>query len=295
MRENLPPKDQRSRLALKRGADGRLRPASGETDIGDLWTEQARIRLREDIAFDKKKTEKKRRKGWPFTKKQTQPAAGPVSVPKAAGPDRKEIAVTISVPKVKLPGASLKRLKANIPHLARPTKKQTAVGLAGLAAAAGVVGFMAFNNPQPPATVAQDNSRPETLGAADLPRNQQPEFETALPMGKSIDSLGGWTRISPPDKEPVYAYVDSISGVTINVSQQPLPETFKKNPNELAKLAEQFSAKEKVPAGDVTLYVGTSAKGPQSVILARDDLLILMKSANKLTNDQWAAYVATLQ
>ena len=59
------------RLNLARGADGRLRK-SEDTDIGDLWAEQERIRLRQAIEDDKRKVEKKKKRqqdGWLGLKK----------------------------------------------------------------------------------------------------------------------------------------------------------------------------------------------------------------------------------
>ena len=46
-----------------------------------------------------------------------------------------------------------------------------------------------------------------------------PSYDTLLPENKSIDQLGGWTRISPPDRNPVYAYTDQIGSTKIIVSQ----------------------------------------------------------------------------
>ena len=131
----------------------------------------------------------------------------------------------------------------------------------------------------------------KTSGAA-----QSPTYTTLLPGGKTIDSLGGWHRVSPPDRDPVFAYVDKVGGVQVNVSQQPLPDNFKSDTSKnVAELAKSFNATEKVEVGNTTLYVGTSSKGPQSAIFAKDDTLILMKSQAKISNDAWTAYVESLK
>lgn len=125
---------------------------------------------------------------------------------------------------------------------------------------------------------------------------QKPEYNTVLPAGKSIESLGGWKRVSPPGKDPVFAYADKVGTVQINVSQQPLPHDFKQDTAEdIAKLAEGYQADEKVTVGDTIAYIGTSAQGPQSVILTKSGLLILIKSSAKLTSNQWAEYVNSLE
>lgn len=122
-----------------------------------------------------------------------------------------------------------------------------------------------------------------------------PEYTTLLPSGKSINDLGGWTRVSPPDRNPVFAYVDTIDMHTINVSQQPLPDDFKQDTaTQVSQLAQSFNATEKITVGDTTVYIGTSEKGPQSVIFTKNNLLILIKSTTKISDDQWAKYINTL-
>jgi len=127
-------------------------------------------------------------------------------------------------------------------------------------------------------------------------QTQQPDYNTLLPEGKTIAQLGGWGRVSPPGKDPVYAFSDTVEGVHVTVSQQPLPDSFKADvAASTAQLAQQYSATEKLAVNGTTAYLGTSSKGPQSVILAEYGLLILMKSDTKLTNQQWVGYIYTLQ
>lgn len=124
----------------------------------------------------------------------------------------------------------------------------------------------------------------------------KPDYPTVLPQGKSIDSLGGWARVSPADKNPVFAYADTIAGTPINVSQQPLPKEFKQNPADaVERLAKAYQATVKVTAGSITAYVGTSAKGPQSVIFTTNDLLILIKSSAKIDTAKWGEYISSLK
>jgi hypothetical protein len=123
-----------------------------------------------------------------------------------------------------------------------------------------------------------------------------PSYSTLLPAGKSITELGGWTRISPPGTDPAYTYVDKIGGIQIDVSEQPLPPNFRQNTaDQIAQLAKDYSAPDTFKAGGTDVYVGTSARGPQSVILSKNNLLILIKSAAPITDDQWIAYINSLQ
>jgi len=124
---------------------------------------------------------------------------------------------------------------------------------------------------------------------------ETPKYRTVLPNNKSTDELGGWTRVSPPNNDPVYAYADKINNTPISVSQQPLPESFKDNVDgQLAELAKKFNATTKIDASNTSIYVGTSAKGPQSAIFTKDELLILIKSKNKIDDTAWIKYVESL-
>lgn len=121
------------------------------------------------------------------------------------------------------------------------------------------------------------------------------EYQTVLPEGRSISALGGWKRISPPGKAAVYAYTDAINGIAISVSQQPLPATFKDDvEGEVANLAKKFDANDKLTAGNTKVYLGTSAKGPQSLIFSKNGLLVLMKSQSEIDNSAWIDYIQSL-
>jgi hypothetical protein len=122
-----------------------------------------------------------------------------------------------------------------------------------------------------------------------------PSFTTLLPSGKSIQSLGGWYRISPPTSNPVYAFADIVGSVGLDVSEQPLPSSWQQDSAEqAANLAQGFGANEKLSDGNLAIYIGTSSKGPQSVIFTEDNLLILIKSTDGLTINQWVAYINSL-
>lgn len=129
---------------------------------------------------------------------------------------------------------------------------------------------------------------------ADQPTNA-PQYNTILPDGKTSQQLGGWSRVSPPDEAPVYAYRDSLDGVKVKISQQLLPDSFKSNPaDKVADLAQQFNATTKLHAGRTTAYLGTSAKGPQSVIFTKGDLLIFIMSSATVSDEVWIGYIKSL-
>jgi hypothetical protein len=123
-----------------------------------------------------------------------------------------------------------------------------------------------------------------------------PDYPTVLPAGKTIQELGGWTLVSPPGRDPAFAYIDSIGNTQINVSQQPLPDSLKPDTDKKVEmLAKEYGASEKLTAGNTSFYIGSSEKGPQSIILSKNDLLILIKSAVKIDNAKWTEYIGSLQ
>lgn len=122
-----------------------------------------------------------------------------------------------------------------------------------------------------------------------------PGYQTVLPKGKTPEQLGGWKRISPPKAEPVYAYSDMLDNISINVSQQPLPKSFDENiDSQVAELAKKFNATDEVDANGTKIYIGTSAKGPQSTIFTKNGLLVLIKSQKKIDDKAWSYYVESL-
>lgn len=122
-----------------------------------------------------------------------------------------------------------------------------------------------------------------------------PTYDTVLPRGATVEALGGWKRVSPPGSEPVFAYLDTIDGVSISVSQQPLPTDFEKKDDAVGELARSYNATHALAVGDMTIYIGTSAKGPQSVIFSKKDLLILIKSQATIADTKWLSYISTLE
>lgn len=130
----------------------------------------------------------------------------------------------------------------------------------------------------------------------EVPALNKLEYQTLTPHGKPTEQLGGWHRVSPPESTPVYAYIDTIDGVSATVSQQPLPDQFIEGTDaQLAELAKSFGATNEIKADGIKVYVGTSAKGPQSAILIKDGLLILIKSQSKVSDEAWARYAESLK
>ncbi len=122
-----------------------------------------------------------------------------------------------------------------------------------------------------------------------------PTFSALSPNGKTPD----WKQSKPQggsNESAVYIYPDTISNVPIKVSEQPLPPSFHDDPSgKVAEVAEGFNATNTMQVNGVTVYIGTSTKGPQSVIFSDGKLLVLIKSDAVITNGAWADYIKALK
>lgn len=123
-------------------------------------------------------------------------------------------------------------------------------------------------------------------------RTPSPSYTTFTPNGTSASKLGGWKQVNPTDQEPIYAFTDTIAEVAVTVSQQEVPRQYKNNTGVLLKEMTKVAYTE---LGETGAFIGTSAKGPQSVILIKDTTLILIKSASTIPNDDWVAYITSLK
>lgn len=121
----------------------------------------------------------------------------------------------------------------------------------------------------------------------------KPDFDYSLPKGKE-DQVDQAVKFDATKK--VVNYVDSIGGVTITVSQQPLPAGFSDNAQDkVRKLAEDYSANHPLTTANPTAYLGTDSKGPQTVIFTKKNLLVFIQSSNRIDDHDWAEYITNLQ
>ncbi len=146
-----------------------------------------------------------------------------------------------------------------------------------------------------------NNQAPDQSAAPSIKSSSQPPglikgtpaYSVLLPANKNITASDGWVR--PGDKS-VFVYIDTINNITVSVSEQPLPDDFQTDTSQqMEQLARAEKANEKITVGTTTVYIGKTAKGPQSIFFTRNNLLILIKSDDLITNDQWAAYINSLQ
>lgn len=122
-----------------------------------------------------------------------------------------------------------------------------------------------------------------------------PSFTVVLPGNKSITSLGGWKRVSPPGSAPAFAFTDKIGDVSISVSEQELPADFTTNTAQrVAELAKSYNASHKIDVDGIEVHIGASVKGPQSIIFSKKNLLVLIKTQQKVEEKDLSAYIKLL-
>jgi hypothetical protein len=288
---------------LRRRADGQLRPAAEERDIADVWADQRRIRLKQEIeeedrrkqrrALKQQRKQERKKLGWRAARKAAKTTSG---VPGAVA-QSKDIEIRLSLPKLpKFHWPSWDEAEDFLANLDIPDLKRVHAVYASCAVtviALLITAPLALHSPTPAKKVADAPSKTSVLGAA---RIEQPPYTTLLPKGKTAQQLGGWGRVSPKTSDPVYAYADRIGGISITVSEQPLPDDFTADPQgKIANLAKQFNAtKPLVTGADTNAFIGTSVQGLQSIVATKQGLLLLIRSVQPIHDSVWGSYLDSL-
>lgn len=202
----------------------------------------------------------------------------------AGSPQKVNVSINFSLPKVKLP-----KLFTRVASKIKGTKfsrKQLIIGGAACLVLVSSFGVLrAISGKGKSSEVASG-----VLGEA----AKEPEFRTVLPEGDADYTSS--KKIAYDAQKKVASYTDTLNGVPITVSQQPLPDSFKDDPDgQVKKIAENFSANKEIKAGGLVAYLGTSAKGPQSLVLKRGDLLIFIFSQRAIPDDVWGTYILALE
>lgn len=221
---------------------------------------------------------------------QVKPPQATGSVKKSASDQAKEIHINLTLPSL----ARIRHLWKLVQTRTHPAFKAVVTFIknrkmyVGAITTAVVAVFVVVGIFSGDATTKQDG--PKVAGTS---KQVKPSYDPATPAGKDDSSIG--LKYDPAKK--VASYQDKIGLVEVTVSQQPLPDKFKKNPqSELKKLAESFAATTEIELDNgEKAYMGTSAKGPQTAIATYNDLLIFIIAQKEVTNTQWADYISALE
>lgn len=123
-----------------------------------------------------------------------------------------------------------------------------------------------------------------------LPR-EKPDFQLLYPAGSNEEDFEV-VRNNPQSSAPSYVYVDSFPEETVNfqVSQQEVPDNF-----DLDKVSRDFQATNVIQIDDSKVYHGFSEKAKiQSLMFVKDGKLVLIASPKQYPDEQWAAYIISL-
>jgi hypothetical protein len=199
-------------------------------------------------------------------------------------PKKIEVSFNLSLPHVNLgflrPYIEKVRKYSRQINLKRAAIALTSISL--IVAGFGVYGF-----------IRQSSHSAQPGEAAKGDQAQSPAYQPILPDG---DETATDSPLAYDPQRGIVSYTDKIKNIPITVSQQPLPANFAANPDkEVENIAKNFSAKEVIEAGGTKAFLGTSFKGPQSVILHKNKLLIFLYSDNKIEKEDWAVYIMGLQ
>lgn len=125
--------------------------------------------------------------------------------------------------------------------------------------------------------------------------NATTDFEIIIPNFRTKEQLS-IAKVSPPGAPAAYAYLDVIGDDEVQVTQQELPEVFKTNQEkEFEEFALGFAADQRIDGEGFTAYVGTSERGPQSVVAIKNERLVLIKSTKVIDNQLWSQYMVSLE
>jgi hypothetical protein len=124
--------------------------------------------------------------------------------------------------------------------------------------------------------------------------NGKPDFKLVFPTNSA--DLQSVTR-KAPDGSVIYSFADQLDGARIEVTEQQLPDAFKKDLNkELAELAKVSYLADIIQIDETLVYHGYSeTKEVQSLIFVKDELLIFIRSDQKLSDDIWVGYISNLK
>ena len=98
------------------------------------------------------------------------------------------------------------------------------------------------------------------------------------------------------NKRKLYKYNDTYKGLTITVSQQPLPENLRDDPLKVKQLAESLGTVESYETTNGIAYIATGQESnTQRVVVVHRQLLIFLQTNGTLSPVDWVSYVQNLE
>ena len=99
------------------------------------------------------------------------------------------------------------------------------------------------------------------------------------------------------NKKQLYKYNDEYKGVSLTISQQPIPDQLRDDPAKIADIAKtSINATEIIRTTNGDAYIVTDEKtNTQRVVLVHRQLLVFIQSYDRLENVDWLVYIQNLQ
>lgn len=179
-------------------------------------------------------------------------------------------------------------LSLSLPNMPRISRKHLAFSLVPLGVI--IVGIISYNLMSGRTNKANTGGNSGALSDT----AQAPDFEIVLPNGKETETTS--SNVGYDSKRKVASFTDRIGDIDITVSQQVLPENFKNDPDtKVQKLAQDFSATEVINESNPKAYLGSSVKGPQTVVFYKKDVLVFIFATGTIEKEDWTDYITRLQ
>lgn len=139
------------------------------------------------------------------------------------------------------------------------------------------------------------SSRSQTKTNKALSSAKAPSYAPLTP--ETVIKEGQVSGAQYDSKRQLYKYDDEYKGVSLTVSQQPLPNQLRENPAKIADIAKaSINATEKIHSTNGDVYIVTDEKtGTQRLVLVHRQLLVFIQSYDHLENVDWLVYVQSLR
>ncbi len=210
-------------------------------------------------------------------------------------PKKIDVSLNLTLPNLRLGNVKKKvhtGLSRAVPtpvkmQIKRRSKKQLLIGGAGLAVVViAVIGMLAMVNGSSKGKFSDKG----VLGE----KSVKIDFKPLLPNGKTDETTAYKTAVDGQNR-PIYTFTDKIGATDLTVTEQPLPESLKGDTDtKLATMAKDLYLTDVINASNPKAYMGTSVRGPQTVIFTKNGLLVFIQSQAKIDKDQWSEYVTRL-
>ncbi|MDB5182047.1 MAG: hypothetical protein JWP13_810 [Candidatus Saccharibacteria bacterium] len=233
------------------------------------------VKARKASTQASKGARRRQRTGSAVPRRNETKAYGSRTITKTSG---QGLSITIQVPPLRRPkgGAIDKKATATISLKQRLLRPIMLAPILAIVAVIGIVGI--------PGKDA--NKQPDIKAAAT--ERTKPDFQPLVPSAEKASA----TRYD--GKRNMVTYTTTFSGIRITVSQQGLPDSFKKDPAAMLKAADSIKANQRIETDRGALSIATNEGGDQMAVFADEHVLLFIHAATKLDDVSWKSFIELL-